>query len=75
MGFALADLLHDAEVVDEGEEVATGEVSDGLVGLGTNGVTKFIDLGTSWAKASTVRCVAIRDTVLVKGPDSSIVRW
>lgn len=42
-----ADLLHDAQVVDEGEEVAAGEVGDGFLGEGVDGVSELVDLGAS----------------------------
>jgi len=48
MGFVLADLLHDAEVVDEGVEVAAGEVSYWFVGEGIDGVSELVHFGTGW---------------------------
>lgn len=47
MGFVLADLLHDAEEVDGGEEVAPREFGDGFVwvrGL-CCWIAKFVELG------------------------------
>jgi hypothetical protein len=47
VGFVFTNLLHDAEIVDGGEEVAPGEVGDRLEGnIGSgDGVAKFIDFG------------------------------
>jgi hypothetical protein len=46
MGLVFTDLLHDPQVVDEGEEVAAGEVGDGFLREGVDRVPELVNFGT-----------------------------